>query len=323
MLVNGVWTKHWDPVQSQDKQGRFIRETAGFRNRLSDEQLEAFKQAPKPGQNRFRLYVGYICPWASRTLIARSLLGLEDYIDVVVAEPEISDLGWCFSPEGYQSEFSTSSEQSGIDYMYELYLQADPNITGRATIPVLWDQQTRSIVNNESSDIVRIFNEQLRFVHQSRWNLYPDDQASEIDAFNDAIYHRFNNGVYRAGFAQSQQAYKEAIDDIFQCLDEVEARLATNAFVMGDAITESDIRLFVTLARFDVAYYGLFKTNRKRIVDYPNLSAYLERLLDIKAFSKNTKIDHIKRGYSSVKKINPAGIVPEGPILPWFEKLAG
>ena len=309
MLVNGVWQKNWDPVQKKDAQGRFIRQTSVFRERIKDP-VKIVKEG-------LRLYVGYICPWATRTLIARSLLGLEKHIDVKVVEPVLTDFGWKFG--GFPG--ATSSAITDVEFAHQLYTLTDPDYSGRATVPVLWNLSENRIMNNESSDILRVLNEDLKPIHKSDIDLYPSALQTKIDAFNDRIYHSFNNGVYRAGFASSQLAYDEAFADVFNCLDELEVHFEQANYAVGEQITESDIRLFVTLVRFDPAYFSLFKTNLRRISDYPNLSAYLDRLLSIKAFSENTRVDHIKAGYYSVKALNPSGIVPKGPELPWFKYL--
>ncbi|TNC79356.1 MAG: glutathione-dependent reductase [Oleiphilus sp.] len=310
MLVNGRWESKWNPVQKQDSVGRFIRQSSTFTNRITDPQLAM--------DRGLRLYVAYICPWATRALIARSLLGLEETIEVKVVAPKLDDFGWRFG----SFPGATQSEVKGVEFAHQLYTMTDKQYTGRATVPVLWDISNTRIINNESAEILRIFNDDLRPIHHARLNLYPADLQSEIDAFNDSIYDSVNNGVYRAGFASSQQAYEEAILGLFKRLDELETHFQKNDYAVGNQLTESDIRLFVTLVRFDVAYHGLFKTNVKAIADYPALSAYLERLLKIEAFAKNTRIDHIKAGYYSIKALNPSQIVPVGPVMDWFKYLS-
>ncbi|WP_286239120.1 glutathione S-transferase family protein [Neptuniibacter halophilus] len=313
MLMNGQWSAKWDPVQQKDERGRFIRQSSAFTGGLSAEEVES---------GRYRLCVAYICPWACRTLIARSLLGLEAHIPLSVVEPVLTDSGWRFASEqGAEYPGATGSGITGVEYMHQLYTATEPAYTGRATVPVLWDQREGRIVNNESADILRLLNEAFRPLHGGDLNLCPDALKPEIDQFNERIYQRFNNGVYRAGFASSQQAYAEALDDVFTTLNWLETHFRQQAFAVGDQLTESDIRLFVTLVRFDPAYYGLFKTNLHQIGNYPSVSAYLERLLQIPAFAKNTRIDHIKAGYYSIKALNPNGIVPAGPQLPWFRWL--
>lgn len=212
---------------------------------------------------------------------------------------------------------------NGATHLHELYTRADPQISGRATVPVLWDKKRGTIVNNESADILRMLNSGFGALADGTIDLYPEDLRSEIDALNDDLYRRLNNGVYRAGFATTQQAYEEAFWDVFGMLDELEGRLDGGAFLFGDRLTETDIRLFVTLVRFDPAYHGLFKCNLRRLADYPNLSAHLERMLAIPGIALTVNVDHIKRGYYSMKSLNPTGIVPVGPALGFAHLLAG
>ncbi|RBW46375.1 glutathione S-transferase family protein [Psychromonas sp. B3M02] len=309
MLVNGVWERKWDPVQKQDKKGRFIRQSSAFTKRIDDPHAAL--------EDGLRLYVAYICPWATRALIARSLLGLEEAVSVEVVEPALTDFGWRFG----DFPGATNSQVQSVEFVHQLYTMTDPEYTGRATVPILWNCKNNNIINNESADILRIFNDDLRPIHQSLVNLYPPALQNEIDMFNDSIYNSLNNGVYQAGFASTQQAYNEAVTAIFSRLGKLEEHFSVNQYAVGQKLTESDIRLFVTLIRFDVAYHGLFKTNLKRIADYPYLSGYLLRLLKLDAFAKNTRIDHIKTGYYSIKALNPSMIVPAGPILGWFDLL--
>ena len=312
MLVNGKWTEDWQPVQATDAKGGFVRQTSGFRNWITPDGAAGptgeagFKAEP----GRYHLYVALICPWASRTLIGRKLKGLEEVVSLSVTEPELGDQGW---------RFATPDPVNGATWMHEIYTKADPHISGRATVPVLWDKKTGTIVNNESAEILRMFNSGFGAL-ASGPDLYPEPLRPAIDALNERIYPRLNNGVYRAGFATTQNAYEEAFRDVFAQLDELEAQLAQGGpFLMGAAFTEADIRLFVTLIRFDAAYYGLFKTNLRRIADYPALSAYLARVIALPGLRETVSIDHIKRGYYSIKKLNPTGIVPVGPDLPGID----
>lgn len=309
MLVNGKWSANWQPVQAKDDKGGFVRQTSSFRNWVTPDGSAGPTGAAgfRAEAGRYHLYVALICPWASRTLIGRTLKGLEKVISVSVVEPELTDEGW---------RFASPDPLSGATYMHEIYTRADPQISGRATVPVLWDKQNDTIVNNESADILRMLNSGFGDLASDRFNLYPEALRSEIDALNDFIYPRLNNGVYRAGFATTQAAYDDAFADVFGALDTLEARLEGQSFLVGDRLTETDIRAFVTLVRFDAAYHGLFKTNLKRIVDYPNLSAYMLRVLDIEGVRETVSIDHIKRGYYSIKALNPGGIVPRGPHIP-------
>lgn len=301
MLVDGKWSGDWHPVQAKDKKGGFVRQDSQFRSFVTPSGEAGFKAEA----GRYHLYVALICPWASRTLAARKLKGLEDVISVSIVEPELGAEGWRFADD--------ADPVNHAHYIYEIYTAADAHYSGRATVPVLWDKQTRTIVNNESADILRMFNSGFGDLAKNRIDLYPVHLRPAIDALNAAIYPKLNNGVYRCGFATTQIAYEDAYHDVFAMLDQLEDRLASGPYLFGDALTEADIRLFVTLVRFDAAYYGLFKANKCRIVDYPNLQAYLTRLLAIPAFRDTVNIPHIKRGYYSVKSLNPNGIVPLGP----------
>jgi glutathionyl-hydroquinone reductase len=321
MLVNGKWVADWQPVQAKDAKGGFVRQTSSFRNWITPDggPGPTGEAGFRAEAGRYHLYVALICPWASRTLIARHMKGLEEAISVSVVEPALTDQGWRFGD--YPG--SNRDPLNGASYLHEIYTQVDPAFTGRATVPVLWDKHRRTIVNNESADIVRMLNAGFGTLADNTIDLYPEDLRSEIDALNDRIYPRLNNGVYRAGFATTQEAYEEAFRDVFGMLDELEQRLSGKAFLFGDRLTETDIRLFVTLIRFDAAYHGLFKCNLHRIADYPNLSAHLERMLAIPGIPGTVNIDHIKRGYYSIKSLNPTGIVPLGPALGFSGLLAG
>ncbi|MGB0661371.1 MAG: glutathione S-transferase family protein [Mangrovicoccus sp.] len=310
MLVDGKWTKDWNPVQKADKDGRFVRQVSSFRNWITpDGSAGPTGEAGFPAEaGRYRLYVAYICPWASRTLMARKLKGLEDLIPITVVNPTLTDQGWRFG--GYEN--ADEDPLFGAQYMHEIYTQADPHFTGRATVPVLWDMQHNVMVNNESADIMRMFDTAFEQLVPSNLRLYPTDLAAEIDALNPRIYDALNNGVYKSGFASSQTAYDEAVEGVFAMLDELEARLSGD-YLFGDRFTEADIRLFVTLIRFDAAYHGLFKTNKRQIFDYPNLQAYLERIYLLPGIAETVNMDHITRGYYSITALNPTGIRPAGP----------
>lgn len=312
MLVNGRWVENWQPVQKADEQGRFIRQVSEFRNWITPD--------GRPGPTgeggfeaeagRYRLYVALICPWASRTLIARRLKGLADLIPVTVVNPTLTDQGWRFG--GYPG--ADEDPLYGSSYMHELYTRADPHVSGRATVPVLWDMKRGVMVNNESADIVRMFDTAFEAIAPSDLRLYPAALADEIDVLNRQIYESLNNGVYKAGFASSQEAYDEAVDGVFAMLDQLETRLGDDRpYLFGDELTETDIRAFVTLIRFDAAYHGLFKTNRRQIADYPHLSAHMERVLRLPGVAETVNMDHITRGYYSIKALNPTGIRPAGP----------
>lgn len=315
MLVNGKWTSNWQPVQGVDAKGGFVRQTSSFRNWITPDGSAGPTGTAgfKAEAGRYHLYVALICPWASRTIIGRRLKGLNDVISMSVVEPELTDEGW---------GFATPDPINGATYMHEIYTAADPTVSGRATVPVLWDKRQNTIVNNESADILRMLNSGFGYLASSEYDLYPEALRPEIDALNDYIYPRLNNGVYRAGFATTQLAYDEAYADVFAALDTLEARLEGKKFLFGDTLTETDIRAFVTLVRFDAAYHGLFKTNLKRIADYQNLQAYMLRVLDIPGIRETVNIDHIKRGYYSIKSLNPNGIVPRGPNIPGLYEVA-
>ncbi|RLL72853.1 glutathione S-transferase family protein [Paenirhodobacter hankyongi] len=310
MLVDGKWVTAWQPVQKADEKGRFVRQVSSFRNWITPDGSAGPTGeggfAAEPG--RYRLYVALICPWASRTLIARKLKGLEALIPVTVLNPTLSDEGWAFG--GYPG--AEEDPLFGAQHLHELYTQADPHFTGRATVPALWDMQRGVMVNNESADILRMFDTAFEGLVPSDLRLYPADLAEEIDALNARIYDRLNNGVYKAGFAVTQAAYDEAVAGVFEMLDALEARLDGD-YLFGDRLTETDIRTFVTLIRFDAAYHGLFKTNRRQIADYPRLSAYLERMLHLPGVIDTVNMDHITRGYYSIKALNPTRIRPVGP----------
>lgn len=312
MLVNGKWQQNWQPVQSRDEEGRFIRQESSFRHWVTADGSPGptgeagFKAEPE----RYHLYVAYICPWASRTLMARQLKGLTDLIGVTVVNPQLSEQGWKFGDyPGAEGQVFNNA-----DYVHELYTYADPSYTGRATVPILWDRQTRTIVNNESADIVRMLNSGFVDYTTSGPDLYPAALAADIDQLNSYLYEHLNNGVYQAGFASSQQAYEEAYRRVFLALDAMEERLSDRRlYLFGDRLTESDIRLFVTLIRFDAAYHGLFKCNRNALRQMPNLWRYTLRVWHLEGVAETVNIHHIKAGYYSIKALNPSGIVPLGP----------
>ena len=316
MLVDGKWTADWHPVQATDAKGGFVRQISGFRNWITPDGSAGptGEGGFKAEAGRYHLYVALICPWASRTLMGRTLKKLGEAISVSVVEPALSEEGWRFGDyPGAQRDLL-----NGATYLHEIYTSADPHYTGRATVPVLWDKELRTIVNNESADILRMLNSGFGPLADDTVDLYPEDLRVEIDALNDRIYPRLNNGVYRTGFATTQLAYEEAFAEVFAMLDELETRLDSQGpFLFGERLTEADVRLFVTLIRFDAAYHGLFKCNLRRLADYPHLSRYLDRILSVPGIRGTVNIDHIKRGYYSIKALNPTGIVPVGPQLPF------
>jgi putative glutathione S-transferase len=315
MLVDGKWSEAWRPVQSTDAKGGFVRQISSFRNWVTPDGAAG----PTGGggfraeTDRYHLYAAFGCPWATRILIARQLKRLEDVVSVAIVEPAMTDQGWRFGD--YPG--ADRDAVNGATYLHEIYTLADPHFTGRATVPALWDKERRTIVNNESADLLRMFNSGFGALADTSIDLCPADLRAAIDSLNAEVYGSLNNGVYRAGFATSQVAYEEAFVAVFATLDTLERRLERGPWLMGDRLTEADIRLFVTLARFDAAYNGLFKCNLRRIADHANLSAYLARLIAIPAFRDTFSLDHIKGGYYSIKALNPAGIVPLGPELGW------
>lgn len=312
MLIEGKWQQNWQPVQAKDEEGRFIRRPSSFRNWITPEGsagptgVGGFNAEP----GRYHLYVAYICPWACRTLMTLRLKGLDQLIGVTVVNPVLTDQGWRFG--GYPG--ATGEAFNNATYVHELYSHADTNYTGRATVPILWDRKGQTIVNNESADIVRMLNTAFAGYVSSGPDLYPEKLASEIDELNRYLYEYLNNGVYQAGFASSQQAYEEAYNHVFAALDKMEAWLSDGRdFLFGDQLTESDIRLFVTLVRFDPAYHGIFKCNRNTLKEMPNLWHYTQRIWNLDGVGDTVNIDHIKAGYYSIKTLNPSGIVPLGP----------
>ena len=322
MLVKGVWQENWQPVQAKDEQGRFIRQTSTFRNWITPDGSPGptGRGGFKAEAGRYHLYVAYICPWASRTLMMRQLKGLQELISVSVVNPQLTEQGWQFG--GFPG--ADEDHLNGARYLHELYTRADPQVSGRATVPVLWDKQTGTIVNNESADIVRMLNGAFSQLVDEGPDLYPQALAAEIDALSQVIYSDLNNGVYQAGFASSQQAYDEAYAKVFAQLDALEGRLADGRrYLFGEALTESDLRLFVTLVRFDAAYHGLFKCNRNTLRDMPALHAYMHRILALEGIADTVNIDHIKAGYYSIKALNPSGIVPVGPGWQLQRRAAG
>ena len=257
----------------------------------------------KAEKSRYHLYVSLACPWAHRTLISRQLNELQDYIDVTVVEPIMLGNGWELDDPLY-----------GFDFLYQLYLKADVNYEGRVTVPVLWDKQTKTIVSNESSEIIRMFDTAFNHLTGNVDDYYPKDLKQEIDTVNARVYETINNGVYRAGFATTQEAYETAFSKLFDSLDWVEDMLSKQRYLVGEQLTEADWRLFTTLIRFDAVYFGHFKTNRQRVADYPAMSAYLRELYQVPGVAETVNFDHIKTHYyASHLTINPTGVIPIGP----------
>jgi putative glutathione S-transferase len=312
LLVDGVWRDAWyDTAKSG---GRFERQEAQFRNWVTADGARGPSGdggfAAEAG--RYCLYVSLACPWAHRTLIVRRLKGLERMIDVFVVDPRMGEEGWVFG----DFPGATPDGANGARRLSDIYLKAKPGLTSRVTVPVLWDKKRDAIVSNESADIIRMFNSAFDGLTGDRLDLYPEALRDEIDEVNDRVYARVNNGVYRAGFATTQEAYREAFEALFDELDRLDARLADRRFLMGAALTEADIRLFTTLVRFDAVYVGHFKCNRRRIADYANLSGYLRDLHQTHGFGETVNLAHIKTHYYwSHPTINPTRIIPEGPEL--------
>ena len=312
LLVDGVWKNEWYDTKASG--GRFVRAELSFRRWVtSDGRAGPTGEggfAAEPG--RYHLYVSLACPWAHRTLILRKLKKLEDAISVAVVSPLMGDAGWTFD----ESASSTGDALNGARTLADIYRLADPRFTGRVTVPVLWDKARRTIVNNELSEIIRMFNSAFDAFTDVQDDFYPAALRAEIDAVNAFVYPSINNGVYRAGFATTQAAYEEAFLALFGALDEIDLRLASQRYLVGGKITEADIRLFTTLVRFDAVYVGHFKCNLRRIADYPNLANYLRDLYQTPGFGETVNLDHIKRHYyGSHRQINPTGIVPLGPAL--------
>ena len=312
-LVDGVWTTEWYDTKASG--GAFKRTTAGFRNWITPDGAPG--RSGEGGfaaeSGRYHLYVSYACPWAHRTLIFRALKGLEDHIGVSVVHPDMLDGGWSLDA-GYPG--ATGDTLYGLAFLREIYLKADPGVSGRVTVPVLWDRVRETIVSNESSEIIRMFNSAFDGITGNSLDFWPEARRDEIEAVNARIYDTLNNGVYKCGFATTQAAYDAAVAPLFETMDWLEARLSERRYLMGDHATEADWRLFPTLARFDAVYHGHFKCNRRRLVDYPNLWAYTRDLYQWPGVAETVHMDHITRHYHySHETINPHRIVPIGPVL--------
>jgi putative glutathione S-transferase len=312
LLVDGIWKDQWYDTGASE--GRFVREHTRFRNWVTPDGRPGpsghggFAAAP----GRYHLYVSLACPWAHRTLLFRKLKRLDGVIGVSAVSPLMGSEGWTFD----QGTGSSGDPVNGAHRLAEIYLLADPRYTGRVTVPVLWDKQSRSIVNNESSEIIRMLNGAFDAFTDDRTDYYPADLRDEIDRINAVVYDNVNNGVYRAGFATTQQAYEEAFTALFATLDELEQHLSARRYLAGPRLTEADWRLFTTLVRFDAVYVGHFKCNLRRIADYPALSNYLRELYQVPGVAETVSMEHIKRHYyASHRQINPTGIVPRGPAL--------
>ena len=308
-LIEGRWVDEWYETASAG--GHFVRNQSSFRGVVRADGSTDF--APEPG--RYHLYVSLACPWAHRTLIFRKLKRLEELIPISVVHPLMAEHGWSFeNPDATPGVMGDTV--NGARYLHEIYSKADAHFSGRVTVPVLWDRKLGTIVNNESSDIIRMLNSEFDAFGDPSVDFYPKRLRPKIDEINEFVYRNINNGVYRCGFATTQEAYEEAFGDLFTALDELEDRLGRQSTLAGQATTEADWRLFTTLVRFDVVYVGHFKCNLRRIADYPNLARYMRELYRVPGVAATVNFEHIKRHYyGSHRTINPTGIVPLGPEL--------
>ncbi len=316
LLINGQWQDRWYDTKKTD--GEFVRKESSFRNWVTaDGSAGPSGEAGfKAEADRYHLYVSLACPWAHRALIFRTIKGLEPLIDVSIVEPLMLENGWELNPAT-----ASASPTPEVSFLYQVYQQADSHYSGRVTVPVLWDKERRTIVSNESSEIIRMFNTAFNDITQNRADYYPAALRAEIDIINQRIYHAVNNGVYRVGFATTQQAYSTAFTELFDALDWLDNHLGRQRYLVGDQLTEADWRLFTTLVRFDAVYAGHFKCNLRRIEDYPNLSNYLRDLYQAEGINTTVNLEQIKKHYyGSHTMINPTGIVPVGPALDFDRK---
>ncbi len=316
LLVEGKWHTDWYDTKATG--GRFVRKAPSFRNWITRDGSAGPSGVGgfKAQAGRYHLYVSLACPWAHRTLILRSLKGLQEMISVSVVNALMADDGWTFA----EGDDVVADTVSGKAFLHEIYTLAQTDYTGRVTVPVLWDKQRNTIVSNESPEIIRMFNSAFDDVGALAGDYYPEPLRAEIDALNEFIYPNINNGVYRAGFATTQQAYDEAVTELFDALDALERRLDDRRYLTGPNITEADWRLFTTLVRFDAVYVGHFKCNKRRIVDYPNLWGYLRDLYQQQGIANTVNLEHIKQHYyASHESINPTRIVPSGPQIDFMQ----
>ncbi|KQM64263.1 glutathionyl-hydroquinone reductase YqjG [Sphingomonas sp. Leaf17] len=314
MLQDGTWTSE-TAVAPTDDTGQFQRAESGFRGWLTADGRDGPDGQPgfRAEADRYHLYVSLACPWAHRVLVVRALKGLDAVLPVTVVGPVMGEQGWSFTAEAG----GTGDPVNGADHLHQVYALADPGMTGKVTVPVLWDTVGKTIVSNESADIIRMLNDAFDSLGARPGDYYPSALRPAIDAVNDRVYDQLNNGVYRAGFATSQAAYDEAVSGVFDTLDWLEAGLEGD-WLVGDTLTEADIRLFTTLVRFDPVYHGHFKCNVRRLVDYPRLRALVRRIADLPGVGDTIDLDHIKTHYyRSHPDINPSGIIPLGPDTPF------
>lgn len=313
LLVEGKWHDQWYDTKSSG--GKFVRQDAGFRNWITaDGTAGPSGEAGFPADSgRYHLYVSYACPWAHRTLIFRRLKGLEPHIGISAVHPDMLSDGWTFEID---DKGAAGDTLYGLPFARDVYTRAKPDYTGRVTVPILWDKKRETIVSNESSEIIRMFNSAFDGLTGNTLDLWPEALRTDIEAVNDRIYDTLNNGVYKCGFATTQEAYDAAVGPLFETLEWLEDRLSGNRYLMGDEITEADWRLFTTLVRFDPVYHLHFKCNRKRLIDYPSLWAYTRELYQIPGVSETVNFDHIVRHYHySHDSINPHRIIPINPVL--------
>ena len=315
-LVDGVWHDVW--YDTGKSGGAFERSTSSFRNWITADGSPGPSGTGgfKAESGRYHLYVSYACPWAHRTMIFRQIKELADHISFDVVHPDMLSDGWTFATD---DAGATGDRQFGLPFLRDIYLRAYPNISGRVTVPILWDKQQNTIVSNESSEIIRMFNSAFNGLTGNDLDFYPPALQADIEPINGRIYDTFNNGVYRCGFSTTQAAYNAAVVPLFETLDWLEDHLASNRYLMGHQLTEADWRLFPTLARFDSVYHLHFKCNRKRIIDYPNLWAYTRELYQYDGISDTVNMQHTIRHYHySHDTINPNRIIPINPILDWY-----
>ena len=317
LLVEGVWKDQWYDTESTD--GKFERQDAGFRNWVTADGTAGPSGSAgfKADSGRYHLYVSYACPWAHRTLIFRKLKGLDAHISISAVHPDMLQDGWTFDTDTYGA---TGDTLYGLPFARDIYTRAKPDYTGRVTVPVLWDKERETIVSNESSEIIRMLNSAFNAITGNTADYWPEDLREAIAPINERIYDTFNNGVYKAGFATTQEAYDEAVGPLFDTLDWLENRLSTHRYLMGARLTEADWRLFTTLVRFDQVYHLHFKCNRRRIIDYPNLWAYTRELFQMPGIADTVNFKHIVRHYHySHDSINPHRIIPINPVLDFDE----
>ncbi len=305
-LIDGVW--HDVGYDTKKTGGRFVRRESQFRDRVTADGSSGFKAEP----GRYHLYVSLACPWAHRTLIFRRLKRLEEVISISVVHWHMAENGWEFG----DGKLCTGDRLGGRQYLHQVYTDARPDYSGRVTVPVLWDAKENTIVNNESAEIIRMLNREFDAWGDASLDLYPEALRAEIDALNEVIFRRVNNGVYKAGFATRQEAYEEAFEELFETLDDLEGRLGRQRYLLGGRLTEADVRLFTTLLRFDPVYHGHFKCNRRRLADYPHLWGYTRELYQVPGVAETVNLHHIKQHYyGSHGSVNPTGIVPKGPDI--------